>query len=248
MTGMTGQDDDRAGRRRRTRLRSSIGLGVVGLAAGLLFSTNASMAAHQPDRRPSTLPDLVRVEQDRLAETNAEVTALNQEVAALLSAAAEGDTSADPRVELAAGRVPVAGPGITVELWDAPTPAQIPDGLRADSYLVHQQDIESVMNGLWAGGAEAMTVQGHRITAMTSVRCVGNVLLIDGAIYSPPYVIAAIGDPVRLEQTLLATEPIQIYLQYVDIVNLGWSLTQEDRLQMTADEKNLTMEYAHVPG
>lgn len=125
---------------------------------------------------------------------------------------------------------------------------QLPDNVTGDDLVVHQQDLEAVMNGLWAGGAEAMTVQGHRVTATTSVRCVGNVLLIDGATYSPPYEIAAIGDPAQLETTLLATQPIQIYLQYVDALDLGWSVEASEELTMPADDSNLALEYADVPG
>lgn len=231
----------------RYTVRASIALGVVGLLAGLLFSTSASLAADSPERRPESLRDLVGLEQDRLRETTGELEGLQQDVGALLAEQADPD-AADPALDFAAGSTAVTGPGVTVRLWDAPVPSQLPDGASLDDLVVHQQDIEAVMNGLWAGGAEAMTVQGHRVTATTSVRCVGNVLLIDGYTYSPPYEISAIGDTETLRATLLATRPIQVYLQYVDALNLGWSLGDTDSLTMPADEGNLTLEHAHVPG
>src|SRR5699024_3476655 len=98
---------------------------------------------------------------------------------------AEVEPSTD--TEIAAGRVPVEGSGVTVKLWDAPLRDPVPEGVRLDDLIVHQQDLEAVINGLWAGGAEAMAVQGHRVTSRSSIRCVGNVLLIDGSVYSPPY-------------------------------------------------------------
>ncbi len=231
----------------RYTLRASVGLGLVGLLAGLLFSTSASLAADSPERRPENLRDLVRLESERLAETNAEVVALREEVAGLLEQRT-GETPVDERLAFAAGATAVTGPGLVVRLWDAPTPVQLPDGATADDLVVHQQDLEAVMNGLWAGGAEAMTVQGHRVTATTSVRCVGNVLLIDGAVYSPPYEIAAIGDPERLRETLLGTYPIQVYLQYVEALHLGWDVDDVETLTMPADDSNLVLEHAHVPG
>lgn len=228
-------------------LRASVGLGVVGLLAGLLFSTSASLAADSPERRPENLRDLVRVESERLEETRTEVLALREEVSQLL--AEQTDTEPpDENMQIAAGSMAVTGPGIVVRLWDAPVPVQLPDGVNVDDLVVHQQDIEAVMNGLWAGGAEAMTVQGHRVTATSSVRCVGNVLLIDGATYSPPYEIAAIGDPTTLRETMLAMQPIQVYLQYVEALDLGWDVDEESSLTMPADESNLTLEYADVPG
>jgi uncharacterized protein YlxW (UPF0749 family) len=232
---------------RRYGVRASIGLGAVGLLAGLLFSTSASLAADSPERRPSNLSDLVRVESERLEETRTEVLALREEVAELHERQAD-PAAADEELQLAAGTVAVTGPGLVVRLWDAPVPVQLPEGVNADDLVVHQQDLESVMNGLWAGGAEAMTVQGHRVTATSSVRCVGNVLLIDGATYSPPYVIAAIGDPETLHTTLESTLSVQIYLQYVESLNLGWDVDEEDALTMPADSSNLTLEYADVPG
>ncbi len=247
--GMTSDRAESAAPRRllgRYSFRASAGLGVVGLLAGLLFSTSASLAADTGERRPENLRDLVRLEQDRLAETGAEVSQLREEVANLY--AEQADPATDPDVAFASGTTAVQGPGVVVRLWDAPVPVQMPDGVVPDDLVVHQQDLEAVMNGLWAGGAEAMTVQGHRVTATSSVRCVGNVLLIDGATYSPPYEIAAIGDPDTLRSTLLSTQPIMIYLQYVDALNLGWSVEDETELTMPADESNLVLDYADVPG
>lgn len=217
------------------------------MVAGLLFAVSASSAADDPQRRPANLQDLVRVESSRLARTNTRVVTLRTEVATLL--AEQTDPAAvNPELLVAAGSTPVLGEGLTVRLWDAPIPVQLPDGVSPDDLVVHQQDIEAVMNGLWAGGAEAMTVQGHRVTATSSVRCVGNVLLIDGSTYSPPYEISAIGEPERMRSTLLADEAIEVYLQYVDALGLGWSVAESDELVMPADDSNLSLEYAHVPG
>lgn len=237
------------GRRRwgRYTFQASLGLGLVGLLAGLMFSTSAQLAAESGQRQPENLPDLVRVDTEKLTETNAEVVALRQEVAALLEDQRD-PAAVDDNLGIAAGSVAVDGPGLVVRLWDAPTPVQLPQWASPDDLVVHQQDLEAVMNGLWAGGAEAMTVQGHRVTATTSVRCVGNVLLIDGATYSPPYEIAAIGDVDELEVTLLSTQPVQIYLQYVEALNLGWDVRTNDNLEMAGDDSNLSMEYASVPG
>lgn len=241
--------EEPAARRRfgKYSVQASLGLGVVGLIAGLLFSMNASLAASSPERRPENLRDLVRLEQERLGQTNADVVALREEVAALLEDQAD-PTAVDETLAFASGSTAVVGPGLVVRLWDAPRPVQLPEGASADDLVVHQQDLEAVMNGLWAGGAEAMMVQGHRVTATSSVRCVGNVLLIDGAVYSPPYEIAAIGDPETLSGTLLSTPSIQIYLQYVEVLHLGWDMDPAESILMPADEANLALEHADVPG
>lgn len=231
---------------RRRRPLSVLSVAVVGVVAGLLFSTSASLASDEPERRPENLRDLVRDETARLDETRTAVLGLRDDVDSLL--AEQSPPDADPALAIASGRTAVTGPGVVVQLWDAPVPPSMPDGVTVDDLVVHQQDLEGVMNGLWAGGAEAMTVQGHRVTATTSVRCVGNVLLIDGATYSPPYEIAAIGDQSALREALLESRAVDVYLQYVDALNLGWSLDDEGQIEMPADRSNLTLEHAYVPG
>lgn len=238
----------RAGRFRSAR--ASLALGAVGVLAGLLFATNAGLFASATERQPQNLRDLVRAENEQLQEVGADVTELRGEVEALLTeqSRANPETSARPEVALAAGRTAVEGPGVTVQLWDAPSSVEPPSGFRADDLVVHQQDIEAVVNGLRAGGAEAVAVQGHRVTSTTSIRCVGNVLLVDGATYSPPYEVSAIGDPERLSAAVLGSSSVQVYLQYVDAVRLGWSLEQDEHLQIEGFEGNLTLEHARVPG
>ncbi|WP_454226716.1 DUF881 domain-containing protein [Propioniciclava flava] len=86
---------------------------------------------------------------------------------------------------------------MTVTLTDTPATVQ-PAGLDEDLLVVHQQDIQVVINALWASGAEAVTVQGQRIGARTGIKCVGNTVVVHGVPYAPPDVISAIGDHARL--------------------------------------------------
>ncbi len=245
-----GPEGSTGGRRRLSRytFQASVGLGVVGLLAGLLFSTSASLAdSSGGERQPDNMRDWVRAESERLKETNADVLALREEVAELLEDQRD-PAQVDESITFAAGATAVTGPGVTVSLWDAPTPGRLPEWASLDDLVVHQQDLEGVMNALWAGGAEAMMVQGHRVTTTSSVRCVGNVLLIDGATYSPPYEIAAIGDVEALQAGLMDSRSVQTYLQYVEALNLGWEVRTDDALDMPADDSNLSMDYARVPG
>lgn len=223
-------------------------VGLVGFIAGIMFATNASLfATSSDDRRPQNLAELVHVERDRLEETNADVEELRSQVSALIdSQSTVDDPTSD--TEIAAGRVAVEGPGVMVKLWDAPVRENLPEGARPDDLIVHQQDLEAVINGLWAGGAEAMTVQGHRVTSHSSIRCVGNVLLIDGSVYSPPYEIAAVGKQDDLQTALLSSPEVLTYLDYVEALQLGWSLEEVDDLHIGADEGSISFNYAALPG
>jgi len=77
-----------------------------------------------------------------------------------------------------------------------------PAGVDDDDLVVHQQDIQGVVNALWSGGAEALTIQGQRVIATTGIKCVGNTVVLHGVPYAPPYVIEAIGDQAALESAL----------------------------------------------
>ncbi|WP_159618964.1 DUF881 domain-containing protein [Ruania rhizosphaerae] len=228
----------------------SLGVGVVGVLAGLLFATNASLFADQQGRQPTDFEDLVRSEASRLDETNARYQALDDEVNRLLAQESEAGSAETitPEMRFAAGRTAATGSGVTVSLSDSPLIHDVPEGFSADALLVHQQDLEGVINALWSGGAEAITVQGHRLGPLTKIRCVGNVLLVDGNVYSPPYVISAIGETDALRAGLDQSAAVRVYREYVDQVSLGYSVVDEDQLEMPRIEGGLSMEYARLPG
>ena len=120
------------------------------------------------------------------------------------------------------------GPGVTITLNDAPEAGDRPGrGERcgdASELVVHQQDIQAVVNALWAGGAEAMTIQGQRVIATTGIKCVGNTVVLHGVPYSPPYRITAIGDLDAL-QAGAGLQPLHRGLQdLVDTHGLGWKV------------------------
>lgn len=220
---------------RRTLSRSSqVGLFVVAVLAGLLFASNAALFRGTDGSRPTDLAGLIREENARVAELEDELTALRARRDELLA-----DSNHDipaPEDELLTGGYATAleGEGLRVEMWDAT--GVLPEGSNFDvnDLVVHQQDLEGVLNALRAGGADAISLQGQRLTATSAVRCVGNVLLLHGRQYSPPYVIEAIGDPEALQRALDSSRAVQIYRQYVDAVGLGWQVTTVGTISMPA--------------
>lgn len=202
---------------------------VTMVAAGLLLGTSA--ASYGGGRQATDLRTLLRNEQESSAKKAHHVEQLRDEVKKLsVSQQTQPQTVTVPQI--AAGTTPVSGPGISVSLSDAPNPpANAPN---VDDYVVHQQDVEGAMNALWSGGAEAMTVQGHRITSDSKIRCVGNVIYVDGMVHSPPFVITAIGDPQQLQRALQKDPAMQIYRQYVEAKGLGYSVTKQQNVKMPA--------------
>jgi uncharacterized protein YlxW (UPF0749 family) len=107
-----------------------------------------------------------------------------------------------------------------VSLTDAPRSVDVP-GLDPNVLVVHQQDIQAFVNALWAGGAEAVSLQGQRLISTTGIKCVGNTVVLDGVPYSPPYVIEAIGEPARLNLALDQSPEVVTYRDYVERYQLG---------------------------
>lgn len=212
---------------------------AVCVLAGLMMAVGA-LASRGNDLRPERTTELialVRAETDRADALSKHAAALRQEVDDLTrrrAGAAQGpEASALQAAGQAAGTVPVSGPSVTVTLTDAPASVQ-PAGVADDLLVVHQQDIQAVVNELWAAGAEAMTIQGQRVGARTGIKCVGNTVVLHGVPYAPPYVITAIGDQTRMEQGLRDSSYLTIYRQYVDAYRLGYEVTRQARTEMPA--------------
>ena len=110
--------------------------------------------------------------------------------------------------------------------WRTPRspPIGVPDGYTADDYIVHEQDVQAVINALWAGGAEAIAVMDQRIIATSAVRCVGSTLLLHGQVYAPPYTVTAVGPTDRMQRALEVSPRVAIYRQYVDLLGLGFDV------------------------
>ena len=228
---------------------------VVALLAGTLFATSSS-TARGTDLRPEQrdLGELVAAQRRGLDATLAEVKRTRAEVERATRAGATGDgellaaQQAADRLALSAGTVPVRGPAVTVVLDDAPrTPdGSLPEGVSPDDVVVHQQDVQAVVNALWAGGAEAMRLMDQRVISTSAVRCVGNTLLLQGVVYSPPYRITAIGDPVRMQQALEEAPLVALYREYADALGLGYQVSVAREVTLPAYSGPLAL--THVGG
>ena len=210
------------------------------MAAGVLLVTSA-VTSQGTDLRPGrydSLADLAQQESQRVTALREEVAALSADVEAL-SAGLDSDVleQLEARAESLAGPAgtsAVRGPGLTVSLDDAPEEFRDAAGAQVADTIVHQQDLQAVVNALWAGGAEAMTLQGQRVVSTTAVKCVGNTVILHGVPYSPPYVVRAIGDPDTLQRSLEASRYIQAYLDAVEAYQLGWDVRADRRITAPA--------------
>ncbi|HEY0641162.1 MAG TPA: DUF881 domain-containing protein [Pseudonocardiaceae bacterium] len=227
-----------------------IAVPVVCLLAGLLFAASRNAAGGYDLRggRTTELSGLVRDAEARVAAAEDRLAGLRAEAELLESTAAGSD--ADVRAARdaanalgpAVGLTALTGPGLTVTLTDAPRgpDGRYPADVEPDALVVHQQDMQSVLNALWAGGAEAVAVADQRLLTTSAVRCIGNTLLLHGRTYSPPYRISAIGDPDRMRAALDDEPGVAVFRQYVQTYGLGYRVQRSSTIAVPA--------YAGTPG
>jgi len=150
----------------------------------------------------------LQAEQERLKQ---QLASLRAELDAIQSrAAAFGPIAADlearlARAKEAAGLTRVSGDGILLTLDDGRVPSTAP-ARTIELAIVHSTDITDVINVAWSAGAEAISVNGERITAASA--CVGAVIQINGTLLSPPFVFTIVGPPERLSASL--SDPAQL--------------------------------------
>ncbi len=171
---------------------------------------------HRQDEQAALSSQLNQVQDD--------VTSLQKTVAGQISRSAE---IADRVQQLStvAGTVPVVGPGLVITADDADQGAGDFGGTILDT------DLQALANGLWAAGAEAISINGHRLTTLTAIRIAGSAITVDNVSLSPPYVIQAIGDPATLPARLLETDGGQTWLGLE--VNFGIRFDRQTRETIT---------------
>ena len=235
----------------RPRLTWRLVVPVVTAAAGVMFAMSFQAAQGSDLRADRDLPQLIMDGDAQVSAKAAQLDALQKEVDTLSKSSAPTDERlaslterADALAETAA-TTKVRGSAIEVALDDAHrTVDSLPDGFTADDIVVHQQDVQAVVNALWASGAEAMMIQDQRVISTSAVRCVGNTLILQGRVYAPPYRITAIGDVDRMQRGLDGDDAINIYKQYVNAVGLGWSVKTQDAAEFPAYSGSVDFQYA----
>lgn len=224
---------------RHPRLARSASVIVMALAG--LMMTTAAINSRGHDLRPERDTDmatLVRSQASHNAALQKEAAGLRAQVEDLSKAnqtpgVTSSVISSASALAPSVGLEAVSGKALRVTLDDAPL-SENPDGVDANMLVVHQQDIQMVVNTLWSGGAEAMTIQGQRVISTTAVKCVGNTVVLHGVAYAPPYVIEAIGDLNAMQKALDTSEAVRIYKEYVSAYQLGWSVERAGPVTMPA--------------
>lgn len=181
---------------RRTGILLAAAFVLLGfLATVALRSRPPSPEARLPGRY--RLAALIERQQRTTATLRREVDDLRARVDRLVAeagsrqAGAADRTSRLDRATLSAGLVALRGPGVRVTLDDSILD-EAPTG-NVNDLVIHSQDVQAAVNAVWRAGAEAVSINGQRLVGTSAVLCVGNTLLLNGTVHSPPYVISAVG-------------------------------------------------------
>ena len=227
----------------------SVALPLVALGAGFLVVSGVSTSRGTDLRaeRRTNLTDLVSAREAQVGARADQVTRAQTEVDALVAGkAAQGPQPDNSAVASRAGTTSVSGAGLTVSLDDAPRSVRdsIPEGVTPDDLVVHQQDVQAVVNALWSAGAEGMTIMDQRIISTSAVRCVGNTLVLQGRVYGPPFRISAVGDARAMRSALDSSPQISALRTWVAAVGLGYDVVDERTLTLPAYAGSLDLSYA----
>jgi uncharacterized protein YlxW (UPF0749 family) len=232
------------------------GVPLVCLLAGLLLAATHGVSGGTEIRRSDAprLVDLVRETQSSVDRLRAERDELANKIDSTHGRFPDAALAAMLRrsAELAgeAGMEPVHGPGLEVTLQDAQRDAngRFPRDASPDDLVVHQQDIQAVLNAMWSAGAEAIQMQDQRIIATSVPRCVGNTLLLNGRTYSPPYTITAIGNAAAMQAALAAAPLVVLYKQYVVRFGLGYHEEVKPDVQIAGHSEPVRTHFAQPAG
>jgi uncharacterized protein YlxW (UPF0749 family) len=172
------------------------------VAVGLLLVVAYQQQHRSAPAREAARKDLItRIERLQTAGNalDTRAKALAGEVAALRNARLPGNGNELKNLELAAGSLPVTGPGALIQLDEPAAPTSAANGRPGTTpqeqvAVLHDRDIRAVVNQLWAAGAEAVAVNGLRLTSTSFIRFAGESVLVDFQPISAPYSIEAIGD------------------------------------------------------
>jgi len=205
---------------------------VLGFMLAVQFRTTQDIRASLPYQRVEDLSQ-------RLQETEKERDALLEELAKLRDSLTETSSWETQKIKMAAGIVPLRGPGVVITIDDSKRPAK--PGENPNLYLIHDDDMLKVINELWAAGAEAVAINEQRLIASSEIRCAGPTLSVNNTRYSPPYEIKAIGSPQTLVNALKMRGGVVETLQFWGI---QISIKPQEVVEIPAYKGTFRFEYA----
>ena len=251
----TSLDEDYAHVSVRRAAAGSSGRGRPGTAAlavlavfGVLVATAAVQTARNAQesaRSRESLVHQVNAGKADLAQRRADLADLRHEVSRLqsqqLAATSEGRVIRQQidRLGVVTGAAATRGPGIQVVVDDAPNPS-------SDKELVQAGDLQKLVNALWQVGAEAISINGQRLTALSPIRDAAGAITVNFRSLAAPYTVSAIGDRKSMGARLLDTAGGQTWLTLESTFGMKFDVESKDAMVLPAARRT-SLRYAHTP-
>jgi uncharacterized protein YlxW (UPF0749 family) len=202
----------------------SAGVLVVGLVFGIAARATQQSAPSAEQARQSLLQD-VHAAQDRENQLEATISVLNSAIRSAQAAlGATGPLASLSALEQVGGLTPVTGPGLQVVIDDGDTPSGA--GVILDS------DIQLLVNGLWASGAEAISVGGVRLRTTSAIRQAGGAILVDNQPVFWPITIQAVGDPNTIHVAFVQTDGFARFSAFASLYRIRFDLSASSALAL----------------
>lgn len=226
-------------------------LGVVAVVVGVMFAVAAlqtTRSAPVLESERASLIDRVQAAERQQDGLRARATGLSEEITTLRAAALGGDATAQRlEQEIATlgpvtGTVAVTGPGVVVVVDDGADPAEA--GGAGDQVL--DLDLQILANGLWRAGAEAVAINGHRLSSLTAIRSAGDAITVDYRSLNRPYRVEAIGDARTLPARLAESPAGAWWHDLEQNRGLRYELGESRELSLAADP-GVALRWAEVP-
>ncbi|MER5203164.1 DUF881 domain-containing protein [Streptomyces sp. NPDC002825] len=233
----------------------------LGVAAGLLLAAavvtvgaaEARISAPVVAKERQDLIDRIERETSTADQLEADVERIRTEVGGRQRQALQqhGGDQAE-LVALLSGATPVHGPGVKLVVDDAKGTDTGGGGPRessgfSDTGRVRDRDMQRVINGLWESGAEAVAINGQRLTSLSAIRAAGDAILVDNKPLVPPYTVLAIGDGQRLSTAFQDSADGQYLHALVENFGIRSSISAEGDVRLPA-APSLTVRTAEPRG
>ncbi len=179
----------------------------------------------------------------QLADLRAQIEQVGSQGAALDAQAAALHDQVDA-LRAEAGLTTLNGNGVTITLDDARLPPTTATGT-LELAIVHSSDITDVVNAAWQAGAQAIAVNGERVTGSSA--CVGAVIQLNGTLLSPPFVFSVLGPPDQLYASLVAPGALADIKRRRSAFGLGFHVDRSDALGIPAYTGPISVRYARIP-
>jgi len=212
-------------------------LGVIGFVGAAQWNSSVERQAFTSSAQQVLADQVLQLEEEQqqlradIADAEAEVQRIQEESTSSSATLAALNAQLE-QARLAVGLTAVSGPGVVVEISDSNR--VVPPGENPASYIVLVDDLRDIVTALWASDAEAITIDGERLVASSSIYGVGASVLVNTSFLSPPFRIEAIGDEELLDRFQSHAAFTGRVAQRIEFFGLEFAVAPSDGLELPA--------------